>query len=208
MRRLVNNTLRARPELQRLIVSCVLPRHTNRRLDHPNDDFVGWFNREAQELNDTIKRYCRRPSKVTYLDYGFESLPPRRFLAADGLHPSFSGVALMAQTLKTVLRRGKMETAPGWSTQAASPRSTPPSVRQTEANITGHPTTSPAVAPSSSESQRTTTADTVRSQDSGARTTRTDTEYPTIAESLTPSTTVRRYNLRNSTVPSPRPKED
>ncbi|KAH6942691.1 hypothetical protein HPB50_009250 [Hyalomma asiaticum] len=114
----------------------------------------------------------------------------------------------MAQTLKTVLRRGKMETAPGWSTQAASPRSTPPSVRQPEANITGLPTTSPAVAPSSSESQRTTTADTVRSQDSGARTTRTETEYPTIAESLTPSTTVRRYNLRNCAVPSPRPKED
>ncbi|KAH6948880.1 hypothetical protein HPB50_026688 [Hyalomma asiaticum] len=214
IRRLVNNTLRARPELQRLIVSCVLPRHINRRLDHPNDDFVGWFNREAQELNDTIRRYCRRPSKLTYLDYGFESLPPRRFLAADGLHPSFSGVALMAQTFKTVLRRGKMETAPGCSTQAASPRSMPPSVREPQANITGHPITSPAVAASSSETQRATIEETVRSQDSGAQTTRTDTGYPTIAENLTPRpchqqhTTVRRYNLRNSAMPSPRPKED
>lgn len=210
----MNNTLRARPELQRLIVSCVLPRHINRRLDRPNDDFVRWFNREAQELNDTIKRYCRRPSKVTYLDYGFESLPPRRFLAADGLHPSFSGVALMAQTLKTILRRGKMETAPGWCTQPASPRSTPPSVRGPEASITGHPKTSPAVAPSNSETQRATIEETVRSQISGAQSTRTDTGYPTIAESLTPrryhqqNTAVRRYNLRNSAVPSPRPKED
>ncbi|KAH6931414.1 hypothetical protein HPB50_024382 [Hyalomma asiaticum] len=67
-----------------------------------------------------------------------------------------------------------METAPGWSIQAASLISTPPSVREPEANIIGHPTTSPAVAASSSETRRATIEDTVRSQDSGAQTTRTD----------------------------------
>ncbi|XP_040075891.1 uncharacterized protein LOC115309776 [Ixodes scapularis] len=61
--RLVNNTLRARPELHRLIVSLVLPRHTNRRLDQSNHRFVHWFNTEAQKFNNTVKGYCRKPGK-------------------------------------------------------------------------------------------------------------------------------------------------
>ncbi|KAH9379578.1 hypothetical protein HPB48_017271 [Haemaphysalis longicornis] len=42
--RLVNNTLRIRPELQKLVVSCGLPRHTNRLPDRTNDHFVKRFN--------------------------------------------------------------------------------------------------------------------------------------------------------------------
>ncbi|KAH6925897.1 hypothetical protein HPB50_011812 [Hyalomma asiaticum] len=138
------------------------------------------------------------------MDYGFESLLPRHFQAADGLHPSFSGVALMAQTLKTVLRRGKMETVSGWSKLLR------PEVHLRQ--FGSQKQTSAGIPHPSSETQRATIQDTVRSQDSGAKTTRTDTGYPTIAESLTPrpyhqqNTTGRCYNLCISTMPSPHPK--
>ncbi|KAM7290066.1 uncharacterized protein ISCGN_026739 [Ixodes scapularis] len=115
--RLVNNTLRGRPELHRLIVSLVLPRHTNRRLDQSNHRFVHWFNTEARKFNNTVKGYCRKPGKVTFLDHDFTSLPPLRVLAADGLHPSFTGVALLAANLKSILQRGASTTSPGWSSE-------------------------------------------------------------------------------------------
>ncbi|KAL1471060.1 hypothetical protein MTO96_040134 [Rhipicephalus appendiculatus] len=38
--------------------------------------------------------------KVFFVDHGFQYLPPRRVLAADGLHPSFEGVALMASHIR------------------------------------------------------------------------------------------------------------
>ncbi|KAH7983257.1 hypothetical protein HPB52_010521 [Rhipicephalus sanguineus] len=121
LRRLVNNTLRTRQELERLVVSCVLPRYPNQRLERSNEQFVHRFNREARQFNETVKAYCRRPSKVSYVDYQFEQLPPRRFLAADGLHPSFMGVALIAETLKSALGRGDLEATTGWSTQPTAP---------------------------------------------------------------------------------------
>ncbi|KAH7977013.1 hypothetical protein HPB52_023124 [Rhipicephalus sanguineus] len=121
LRRLVNNTLRTRQELERLVVSCVLPRYPNQRLERSNEQFVHRFNREARQFNETVKAYCRRPSKVSYVDYQFEQLPPRRFLAADGLHPSFMGVPLIAETLKSALGRGDLEATTGWSTQPTAP---------------------------------------------------------------------------------------
>lgn len=121
LRRLVNNTLRTRQELERLIVSCVLPRYPNQHLERSNEQFVHRFNRDARQFNETVKAYCRRPSKVSYVDYQFEQLPPRRFLAADGLHPSFMGVALIAETLKSALGRGDLEATTGWSTQPTAP---------------------------------------------------------------------------------------
>lgn len=33
----------------------MLPRHTNRRHDRPNDQFVRWFNHEALMFNQTIR---------------------------------------------------------------------------------------------------------------------------------------------------------
>ncbi|KAH7932390.1 hypothetical protein HPB52_024657 [Rhipicephalus sanguineus] len=59
---------------------------------------------DARHFNETIKAYCRKPSKVSYVD----QLPPRRFLAADGLHPNVMGVPLIAQTLKGALCRGDL----------------------------------------------------------------------------------------------------
>lgn len=114
LRRLVNNTLRTRQELERLVVSCVLPSYLSLHLERSNEQFVHRFNRDARQFNETVKAYCRRPSKVSYIDYQFEQLPPRRFLAADGLHPSFMGVALIAETLKKALGRGDFEATTEW----------------------------------------------------------------------------------------------
>ncbi|KAL1479668.1 hypothetical protein MTO96_015869 [Rhipicephalus appendiculatus] len=83
------------------------------RLERSNENFVRRFNRDARHFNETIKTYCRKPGKVSYVDHEFDQLPPRRFVAADGLHPSFMGVALIAETLKGALCRRDLEVATG-----------------------------------------------------------------------------------------------
>ncbi|KAG0434833.1 hypothetical protein HPB47_018844, partial [Ixodes persulcatus] len=57
----------------------------------PNDRFVHWFNNETRKFNDTVKGYCRKPGKMAFPVHKFTTFPSRQFLAADGLHPSFSG---------------------------------------------------------------------------------------------------------------------
>ncbi|KAM7307444.1 uncharacterized protein ISCGN_011080 [Ixodes scapularis] len=63
-RRLVNDTLQARPELPGSVIFLVLLRYTNRRLRQPNDCFVHWFINETRKFNDTVKGYCREPGKA------------------------------------------------------------------------------------------------------------------------------------------------
>lgn len=236
LRRLVNNTLRTRPELQKLVVSCVLPRHTNRRLDRPNDHFVKWFNWEARKFNETIRSYCRRPTKVTYVDYQFDSLPPRRFLAADGLHPSFLGVAVMAQTLRGLLIRDATTTAPGWSSKAAtasSPSHYQPATQtnrvpvrdaaSSEPRITDHHANqeninaaSPAATAENPEDRRhPPIVNTVQVPFPGVLAENIDVEFPTIAQSMTPGTPVQQRrsilttdNLRQPPTPAPRIRTD
>lgn len=233
-RRLVNNTLQARPELTKLVVTLVLPRFTNRRLETSNHKFVHWFNNEARQFNETVKTYCQTPSKVTVLDHEFTSLPPRRFLAADGLHPSFPGVALIAQNLKGLLQRGGSWTSTGWSSEIPADRN--PS-RETPAVIPMRTPTGrtggdisprrlitrqegPIVPARQLGSTRQATTNGTTNGDGGLDIN----EYPTPAESFnqrrdgtpppgppsgpTPSSTGRRYYLRNSATPSPHVKED
>ncbi|CAN8014806.1 unnamed protein product, partial [Ixodes persulcatus] len=114
-RSLVDRTLRERPEVRRIFVSLVLPRHTNRRGGSPNQRFIFWFHRQARLFNESVKNLCRRSRTVSYVDLGFTELPPRRFLAADGGHPSFLGVALMAEHLREILPRGVPLSLPLWS---------------------------------------------------------------------------------------------
>nr|XP_037284081.1 uncharacterized protein LOC119176833 [Rhipicephalus microplus] len=179
LRRLVNNTLQRRPELDRLIVSCVPPRSTNRRLQRSNEKFVHRFNREARHFNETIKTYCRKPGKVSYIDYEFDQLPARRFLAADGLHPSFMGVALIAQTLKGAIYRGNLEPAAGWSSQPTTPIQ-----MRTEEYHQG--TRSHQHVPGALQTSDTTT------------------EFPTIVESITPRRPIQPTVIDSSTAPSKR----
>lgn len=80
-------------------LSLPLPRAPNRRRRGANKRFVQWFNREGSRFVDQVRRLCHRKELghgVRYLDHAFHELPPWRVLAADGLHPSFEGVAMLA----------------------------------------------------------------------------------------------------------------
>ncbi|CAN7993797.1 unnamed protein product, partial [Ixodes pacificus] len=114
-RSLVEYTRRERPEVRRIYVSLVLPRHISRRSFRPNQGFVLWFNNQARLFNQSVRNLCRRSQTVFYVDHGFEDLPPRRFLAADGVHPNFLGVAVIAEHLRGILPREAAPSPPSWS---------------------------------------------------------------------------------------------
>ncbi|KAH6940367.1 hypothetical protein HPB50_027098 [Hyalomma asiaticum] len=83
-----------------------LPRAPNRRRRGANKRFVQWFNREGSRFVDQVRRLCHRKELghgVRYLDHAFHELPPWRVLAADGLHPSFEGVAMLALHYRRLL---------------------------------------------------------------------------------------------------------
>ncbi|CAN7975346.1 unnamed protein product, partial [Ixodes persulcatus] len=119
-RSLVDRTLRERPEVRRIFVSLVLPRHTNRRGGSPNQRFIFSFNRQARLFNERVKNLCKRSRTVSYVNHGFTELPPRRFLAADGVHPNFLGVALKAEHLRKILPRGAPPSLPLGSASPSS----------------------------------------------------------------------------------------
>ncbi|KAH6920589.1 hypothetical protein HPB50_028423 [Hyalomma asiaticum] len=50
-----------------------------------------------------LRRHCRRTRGLFYFDHGLQWPPPRRMLAADGLHPSFEGVGIMASHIHELL---------------------------------------------------------------------------------------------------------
>ena len=153
---------------------------------------------------------------MSFLDHDFTSLPPRRFLAADGLHPSFSGVALLAQNLKGRLHQGYSSTPPGWSSEIPAATTNPPQETPTTASTvpqshsTGNSPPSPAAPvqiPGASL------------PDSPAGNSGLDvSEYPTPAESMVPRKqrpaprpspyTGQNYNLRRTAKRDSHTKED
>ncbi|KAH6924919.1 hypothetical protein HPB50_026424 [Hyalomma asiaticum] len=52
---------------------------------------------------------------IFHIDHGFEFLPARRVLAADGLHTSFEGTALLASHIKDVSFCEKRYTRSEWN---------------------------------------------------------------------------------------------
>ncbi|CAN7994726.1 unnamed protein product, partial [Ixodes pacificus] len=113
-------TPRERQEVRWILVSYVVPRHTNRRGGSSNQRFILWFNRQARLFNKSVKNLCKRFRTVSYRDQGFAELPPRQFLTADGVHPIYFGVALMAEHLGEVLPRGAPPSPPLWSASPSS----------------------------------------------------------------------------------------
>lgn len=98
LKQLVQWIHQERPNLE-LCISLPLPRAPNRRRRGANKRFVHWFNREASRFVSHVRRLCHRKEfgrGVFYLDHAFHEMPPWRVLAADGLHPSFEGVAMLA----------------------------------------------------------------------------------------------------------------
>lgn len=96
-----------RPNIKTLHLSLPLPRAPNRRRRDSNWRSMNRFNMEVQRFSREARRLCHYGllgAGVYYVEHGFSTLPLRRFLAADGLHASFEGVALLAQHTRVQLR--------------------------------------------------------------------------------------------------------
>ncbi|KAH6937648.1 hypothetical protein HPB50_003523 [Hyalomma asiaticum] len=107
--------LRKRPGIQRIYASLILPRCVNRRRGSCNLASVRHCNREACDFNSRLKQFCRRSRHVFFLDHALEWFPPRRVLAADGVHPSYEGVTVMATHIKYLaLRHAPYASASAW----------------------------------------------------------------------------------------------
>ncbi|KAH7982281.1 hypothetical protein HPB52_003581 [Rhipicephalus sanguineus] len=137
-----------------------------------------WGNRDASHFNETIKAYCRKPSKVSYVDHEFNQLPPRRFLAADGLHSNIMGVALIAETLKGAICHGDLQAATGWPSQPTTLQ-----VRSQQDNLHGINTTSQQHIPGALNAPE------------------IKAEFPTIAEYVTPGRSMQAVVIDSSTTP-------
>ncbi|KAH6932170.1 hypothetical protein HPB50_003309 [Hyalomma asiaticum] len=107
-----------------ILATLILPRAPDRR--RACRRFVVRFNKEAGRFNNLLRRHCFRKGKLFFLDHGLEWLPPGRVLAADGIHPSFEGVALIASHLRSVLPRNAAKSVSGWLDHAPRSSSSAP----------------------------------------------------------------------------------
>ncbi|KAH7941302.1 hypothetical protein HPB49_011912 [Dermacentor silvarum] len=116
----ISHIAKERPEVTRISATLILPRTRNRRRGYPSATFVRCFNQEACYFNTLLKKFCRRSRLVFFLDHGFEWLPPHRVLAADGLHPNFEGVSLMACHIRYLCYKPSGATYHSWLDSAPS----------------------------------------------------------------------------------------
>ncbi|KAH6920509.1 hypothetical protein HPB50_028503 [Hyalomma asiaticum] len=132
------------PNIKQVYPTLILPRSTNRRLAISNRPFVERCNREACFFNNLLRRHCREAKGLFFINHGFEWLPSCRVLAADGLHPNFDGVALIASHLHQTLNWSYTREDITWryySTGHTSDRSaqTSPAATPTIPPVTGAP---------------------------------------------------------------------
>lgn len=123
LRSLIDDISKELPQIKRVYVSLVLPRSTNRRRQNFNHSFVRKFNLKAQQFNALLRDFCRHSWLVYFIDHGFYGLPSNRVLAADGLHLSFEGTAILASHLRQLLFTRVSDTTSSWrnSVPSASP---------------------------------------------------------------------------------------
>ncbi|KAK8779933.1 hypothetical protein V5799_018726 [Amblyomma americanum] len=114
------------PQVRSVYVTLVLPRALNRRRRGIGMRTVQRCNREAFRLNTMLRKHCQRTRGVFYVDHGLEWLPPARVMAADGLHPSFEGVVIIAGHLQQILlRKATRRAQPTWCDHAHGIPKTP-----------------------------------------------------------------------------------
>lgn len=122
-RSLLDAITRKRPQVSRVYASLILPRSTDRRRGGRNRSLVTRCNQEACRFNQLLRNFCRRSRTTFYLDHGLEWLPAARVLAADGLHVSFEGVAIMASHIRRLCLRRPSDDTTWCSFASADPRS-------------------------------------------------------------------------------------
>lgn len=121
LRRMLARVRLHRPALKRICLSLPLPRTLNRRRRGGDWRFVRSFNCEASHFVREVRRLCQRKelgADVRYIDHAFHELPARRVFAADGLHASFEGVALLAEHFRNALSFRAL----GWQRRPFKPR--------------------------------------------------------------------------------------
>ncbi|KAH6920681.1 hypothetical protein HPB50_011727 [Hyalomma asiaticum] len=124
-----------RPDIAMVFVSLVLPRGPNERLWRPNWHAVTRFNREATKFNRMLVDWCSKRKGVFYLDHVIDAFPPWTVLAADGVHPNFVGVSLLAWNYRNLLLHLRRPYMAEWLDHALQPegpgqRGTQPSYSQ------------------------------------------------------------------------------
>lgn len=113
-RSLLEHVMNAKPHISRIYATLVLPRCPNRRNGNGNLSFVYRCNMEATYFNRLLHNYCRRSKKVFFVDHGLHWLPLTRVLAADGLHLSFEGVAIIASHIRELCCKRFLGTTSSW----------------------------------------------------------------------------------------------
>lgn len=145
---LLGTIRRDHPNIRRVYVTLVLPRAPNRRRHNFNWRFVERFNRQASRFNGLLRGLCQRTRDLFYFNHGLECFPLWRVLAADGLHPSFEGVAIMASHIHDLVRKNYVREPELWLTHftaAPTNQSAPTSPTQPPAPPAQQPASPPNV---------------------------------------------------------------
>ncbi|KAH7971676.1 hypothetical protein HPB52_002167 [Rhipicephalus sanguineus] len=104
-----------------VFATLVLPRGPNERLLRRNWRAVTRFNREAREFNSRLLDLCHAREGVFYVDHAIDRFPPWAVHAADGLHPSFAGVSLLAWNFYNLLLDLRRPYITDWQDNAPQP---------------------------------------------------------------------------------------
>ncbi|KAH8031729.1 hypothetical protein HPB51_020703 [Rhipicephalus microplus] len=110
-----------RPDIPMMFATLVLPRAPNQRLRRHNWRAVRRFNFKAREFNLRLLSLCHEREGVIYVNHRIDALPPWTVLAADGLHPSFAGVSLLAWNIYNLLLDLRLPYINNWLEHAPQP---------------------------------------------------------------------------------------
>ncbi|KAH8009206.1 hypothetical protein HPB51_012704 [Rhipicephalus microplus] len=110
-----------RPDIPIVFATLVLPRAPNQRLRRHNWRAVRRFNFEAREFNLRLLSLCHEREGVFDVNHRIDALPPWTVLAADGLHPSFAGVSLLAWNIYNLLLDLRRPYINNWLEHAPQP---------------------------------------------------------------------------------------
>ncbi|KAH8022960.1 hypothetical protein HPB51_006390 [Rhipicephalus microplus] len=120
-----------RPDIPMVFATLVLPRAPNQRLRRHNWRAVRRFNFEAREFNLRLLSSCHEREGVFYVNHRIDALPPWTVLAADGLHPSFAGVYLLAWNIYNLLLDLRRPYINNWLEHAPQPEAGAYELRET-----------------------------------------------------------------------------
>ncbi|KAH8010012.1 hypothetical protein HPB51_024362 [Rhipicephalus microplus] len=120
-----------KPDIPTVFATLVLPRAPNQRLRRHNWRAVRWFNFEAREFNLRLLSLCHEREGVFYVNHRIDALPPWTVLAADGLHPSFAGVSLLAWNIYNLLLDLRRSCINNWLEHAPQPEAGAYELRET-----------------------------------------------------------------------------